>query len=223
MAKAQASRPDALDRCGIPARASFERLYVLARPTEPTGAAETVQTGLHAKIYVWDRRRRTRIAIGSSNATSAALEGRNIEVVLEFDCTAAMKGGVKSLLETTQLSKVLMEYGPRQPTETPDPTIDTRLARRLLIDGISCLKCTASAEGYLVALQPTGPIDAAVARDLLDLRFWPATCDATVHAPCLDALLQGRPPRILGLSRSKKLPGSLASRPARRAARRPSR
>lgn len=196
------SRPDALDRCAIPAKSSFENLYVLARPVEQTNVSGNLEAGLHAKVYVWDQGRRTRIALGSANATSAALDGRNVEVVLDMDCTAAIKGGVKALIEVTQLSKVLTEYEPQQSTETQKVPGDTRRSRRLLIDAVSCLRCTASPEGYLVALQPSGRLDASVGSELMSLRFWPATCDAGLNAPCLDALLRGEPapyPRRLGL------------------------
>lgn len=196
------SRPDALDRCAVPAKSSFESLYVLSRPVEQTNVFQNLEVGLHAKIYVWDHGRRSRIALGSANATSPALDGRNIEVLLDMDCTAAIKGGVKAVVEATQLSKVLTEYEPQESIETQEVRIDTRRSRRFLIDTVSCLRCTASPEGYLIALEPTRPLDASVASELMSLRFWPVTCDADLNAPCLDALLRGEPapyPKHLGL------------------------
>lgn len=198
------SRPDTLEAVAASAKTSFERLYVLASPVEITTARENLETGLHAKIYAWDVGRRTRIAIGSANATSPALNGRNIEVILDLDCTAALKGGVKALLEATQLSKVVIEYQPLQTADGAEQLQDTRLARRLLIDIGLSLHCTATSEGFAVALHPSAPLAPSVGLELLNLRFWPTTSAADFQAPCLNALLQGKPapyPEILNLGR----------------------
>jgi hypothetical protein len=197
------SRPEAFDGIATVAKSSFERQYVLARPAESADTPGNSEAGLHAKIYVWDHGRRTRIAIGSANATSSALDGHNVEMVLDMDCTAAVKGGVKALLEATRLSKVVVEYEPQKSAEPQEGLPDTRRSRRLLIDSGLSLKCTATPDGVAIALQPSTPLHASMGRELLDLRFWPATCAANIQAPCLDALMQGEPapyPELLTLS-----------------------
>jgi hypothetical protein len=187
------SRPDAMDGIATVAKSSFERLYVLAHPAEAADTLGNSGAGLHAKIYVWDQGRRTRIAIGSANATSPALNGNNVEVVLDMDCTAAVKGGVKALLEATQLSKVVVEYEPQQAADPAEQLPDTRHSRRLLIDAGLSLNCTATPDGVAIVLQPSAPLDASVGHELLDLRFWPTTCAANLQAPCLNALMRGEP------------------------------
>jgi hypothetical protein len=204
------SRPDAMDGIAAVAKSSFECLYVLARPAEAANTLGNSEAGLHAKIYVWDQGRRTRMAIGSANATSPALNGHNVEVVLDMDCTAAVKGGVKALLEATKLSKVVVEYEPQQTVDPAEQLPDTRHSRRRLIDTGLSLNCTATPDGVAIVLQPSVPLDASVGHELLDLRFWPTTCAASLQAPCLDALMRGEPAPYPGLLNLAQITGFIS-------------
>src|SRR5690606_38146307 len=57
----------------------------------PGNAADGPLRGLHAKLYVGDCGRKSRIWIGSANATEAALT-RNIEFLVELEGRAARTG-----------------------------------------------------------------------------------------------------------------------------------
>ena len=86
----------------------------------------------------------------------------NVEVILDMDCTTAVKGGVKALLEATQLSKVVVEYEPQQTADPAERLPDTRYSRCRLIDTGLSLKCTKMPVGVAIALQPSTPLDASV-------------------------------------------------------------
>jgi hypothetical protein len=198
------SRPTALDTAGDRVRADFADLFVLAaEPTlEPSGrdttSRSTVMTtqdaALHAKLFIWDKGRRTRLALGSANATTPALGGANVEFMVEFDCTKAVRGGVRNFLESTELAKVLEPYRPNR-AATPDPaeSNDTRAARRALLDAKLLLRCTPGSDGVMLELVPAQPVAASIAARLPNLRFWPATLPRGHATPCLEALCAGVP------------------------------
>lgn len=196
------SRPESLDAVAA-SGGLFEKTCILAAPDE-AGDTPVPEGGIHAKVYIWDQGRRTRIAVGSANATTPALDGTNVEIMAEFDCTAALKdggvAGVVGLVEDPKLSAVLMDY-------TPDPAQaaaagtrrDTRLGRRHLIDAGLSVKCRLLPDGTVaLALQAGKRLDPSVAQILPGLRFWPVTRTAADGAACLDALAASQPAPFSG-------------------------
>lgn len=187
------SLPEALDEVSRSGDLGFERVCVLGSPDQGGAAEKTPAiSGLHAKVYVWDNGRRTRVALGSANATTAALEGRNVEVMAEFDCTAALKGGAGALLDG-ELSIVLADYAPTPTARAEEPARDTRRARRALAGAGLVLRCNQAEAGTVdVVLVSDQPLDPGVARAYPALRFWPVTVTAEQAAPCIDALVDGK-------------------------------
>lgn len=195
------SRPDALDRTWGAAVAHYERRCVLAAPALEDAAPPGE---LHAKIYAWDRGRRSGVAVGSMNATNPALNGSNVEFMAELDCTARLGGaGVGALVDRGEFAAMLEEYAPPAGQEVSDEPPDDRAARRALWGCDLFLSCEASDDGWRVALDAERPLPAALAGQFPKLSFWPATLARAEAAHCLAALLGGRPaafPRPLTLS-----------------------
>ena len=82
------SRPESIDEVGADGLAQFEQVYVMSAEAE-VGEAETEDDiaetlrGLHAKFFVFEHRAKSRVLIGSPNATTAAFE-TNVEVACEL-------------------------------------------------------------------------------------------------------------------------------------------
>ncbi|PWC39113.1 phospholipase D family protein [Azospirillum sp. TSO35-2] len=189
------SRPDSLDAVGATCGDAFERTCVLAAPEETGDAPPLPGGGIHAKIYVWDERRRSRIAVGSANATVPALDGTNVEVMAEFDCTAALTSGVMGMVQDPNLSTVLMDYEP-DPAQAAAAGAgrDTRIGRRQLIDAGLTVVCHVQPDDTVaLALCASKRLAPSVSICLPDLRFWPVTRTVADGTACLDALMDGRP------------------------------
>jgi hypothetical protein len=196
------SRKDMLDQVFDATHGNFRECYVLGTPSANDEDSAGPTGGLHAKIYVWDSNRRTRIAVGSANATLPGLDGRNVEFLADFDCTSSVRGGVRKLLDVTDLSKVLQRYEPEEMIKVDPASLhDSRPARRLLADAQLRLRCTETPDGIAIELVCAKPLDPAVASGLPGLRFWPATMPRERAARCGDALIRGEAVRFESLLR----------------------
>ena len=82
----------------------FRYAYVLHDAAETEDGedhpGDSSEIGLHAKIYMYQIGKRTHIALGSANATDAALiAGRNIEILAELAGPTNRVGAVKRLFD----------------------------------------------------------------------------------------------------------------------------
>ena len=192
------SRADELDRCWGEAVTTFDRRLVLDPPPDVEGAPPGQ---LHAKIYAWDRGNRRGLAIGSMNATSAALSGRNVEFMAVFDATATLPDGAASILDT--LAPVLVDHAPPGASDATEPEPDDRPARRALSALDLRLVCEREDGGWRVSLCAPSPLSAAAQTALAGLTFRPATLPADQASGCFDDLVAGQRsefPSRLGLA-----------------------
>lgn len=97
------SRPEALDQIPATTLGTFESLYQISPAANPEDADETGNTpthaplvGLHAKLYIADAGKNTRLWTGSANATDAAFD-RNVEFLVEL-IGSKQKFGIDTLL-----------------------------------------------------------------------------------------------------------------------------
>ncbi|MCK1513074.1 hypothetical protein IVB22_10925 [Bradyrhizobium sp. 190] len=190
------SRPDALERCWETVSDRSERQMVLAPPGEPTEGSRT--KGLHAKLLIWESRSRIRLAIGSMNATSAAINGRNVEFMVSFDCTEAIgEGAIDALLERRSMGSVLEDFEPAKRSEPlPDP-FDDRAARAYLLAAQLHLECSLAESGWELCLTPRAA-HADIESLLPGLRFRPATLASIRSGPCGASLAAGEPAKLPG-------------------------
>lgn len=178
------SRADALDRCWGEAVTGFERQLVLDPPPD----VEDAPSGqLHAKIYAWDRGDRSGLAIGSMNATTAALSGRNLEFMAVFDATAALPEGAASILTT--LAPVLVDHSPPEEDDVKEADTDDRPARRALSALDLRLLCEPEEDGWRLVLTAPSPLSAGARTALTGLTFRPATLPADQASDCFEDLI----------------------------------
>lgn len=190
------SRADALDRCWGAAVTAFDRQLVLAPPPDVEGAPPGQ---LHAKIYAWDRGDRSGLAIGSMNATTAALSGRNLEFMAVFDATAVLSDGAASILSI--VAPVLIDHSPPEEGAVPEPDPDDRPARRALSALDLRLLCEPEEEdGWRLVLSAPTPLSPAAWTALKGLTFRPATLPADQASECFENLATRQssvfPPRL---------------------------
>ena len=186
------SRADALDRCWAAARDGFARQTVLVPPDDP--ALPQKGGELHAKALVWQTRGRVRLAEGSMNATSAAMGGRNVEFMASFDCTHALgDAGIEALLDRQSLGAVLEDFEPPEPVDEKPTPFDDRPSRAALWDAKPYIACTASDDGWRIALAADGAVDPALPALLPGLRYRPATLSSNLTIGCGSALVAGEP------------------------------
>lgn len=186
------SRADALDQCWAAARDGFARQTVLAAPDDPALPEKAGE--LHGKALIWQTGTRARMALGSMNATSAAMGGRNVEFMVSFDCTRALgDSGIEALLDRHCLGAVLEDFEPSEPVDEKPAPFDDRPARAALWDAKLHIACTTSDNDWRIALKADGKIDPALPTLLPALRFRPATLSSNRTACCGPALVAGEP------------------------------
>lgn len=96
------------------------------------GGPPSLLGGLHAKVYVVDVGHRARIFVGSSNATTAGLNGRNVEFVIEMEGKANTYGVERFLGPDAAFATILEPYTPTGSQSVPDEeTVGRRLENLL--------------------------------------------------------------------------------------------
>jgi hypothetical protein len=185
------SRADALEQCWAAARDGFARQAVLAAPE--TGGE------LHGKALIWQTGTRVQMAVGSMNATGAAMDGRNVEFMVSFDCTRALsKAGIEALFDRRTFGGVLEDFEPANPVDEKPLVFDDRPARAALWDAKLRISCEATDGGWRIALVAEGNVDPALLTLLPNLRFRPATLSANRSAKCGTSLVAGEPAAFPG-------------------------
>lgn len=109
---------------------AFEYQFVLNENTEAVEQSEnpdypSALTGLHAKAYVYRRGWYTSLALGSANATNAALvNGSNVEILAELTGRRSKVGKPEDILSPEGLGDVLVPY--ERPVEVDEEKISKR-------------------------------------------------------------------------------------------------
>lgn len=112
-------RPDQLACVADETLDRFRRVMVLDELAETEDGEEVraeEQQGLHAKIFIQETGRRSRLTLGSGNATSAALLTKsrgpttNVEVFATLDGTIARLGGIDAILGEAGFGRLTREF-----------------------------------------------------------------------------------------------------------------
>jgi hypothetical protein len=182
------SRAEELDALGNLAQQSFPRRLTLREAAETEDGEDLseeseVLQGLHAKVYIGQNGWNTTIALGSANATSAALDGRNVELIAEVTGKRSKIGGIDAIFSDEHLGKLLENYLPQEPQAEDDAILlaEQRLeaAKAALIAADIRLLCTGDGDQRKLVLKPGGPI----ALDGIDtLKAWPVSLKADLAA-----------------------------------------
>jgi hypothetical protein len=162
----------------------FAQAYVLhdAAETEDGEDADTqsVEVGLHAKVYVFEAGKRTHLVLGSANATNAALlAGRNVELLAELAGPRRRAGRVRELLDPGHeggLGALLVPWRHESADEVNAErrAIEQRLekARTVLLAAEPALCCKKDGDGWLLELSATRAVDWS---GIDSTRAWPVT------------------------------------------------
>lgn len=186
-ASALITRPEAFAALSVESRALFGRNLALDEAAE-TEDGEDVEadgghdtSGLHAKVYIFEKGWDTHVVLGSANATNAALlAATNIEVLAEIVGKRSRVGGVEHLLAADGLGEVLVELP--EPDEDAEGDPDQQAAedaleqaRDMLAGADLRIRCTMAVpgedQGWSVVL--SGTIGALTG--IATARAWPIT------------------------------------------------
>lgn len=124
--------------------------------------------GLHAKMYVVERANQAALFIGSANATSAGLFGRNVEFLVEFRGGRKALGIDRFLDDKSGLGSLMEEY-PAQGGQTrpADDEVIRGLERALRSIAESIFTSTVTAAGG--RFTQTVHVDAELSSDMADV------------------------------------------------------
>lgn len=170
------SMPAELQRQGA-ALDAFASVHALTEDAETEDGEEVADRdqlhGLHAKLYVYKKGWRVRVAIGSANATPRALDGGNVEVMAVLEGSAARVGRPEEFLHAEKgIGDLLTPWDATQTADVEQPDgsagLDALRARLASAD----LHLRYDAETKTLALHTDGPIDLSEADDVV---CWPTT------------------------------------------------
>lgn len=195
------SRPDQLACVDAGTLDAFQQVAVLDEMAEREDGEEAKAgelQGLHAKIFVQETGWRTRLTLGSGNATSPALvTGKNVEVFATLEGLSSRLGGINSMLGVAGFGRLTRPFE-RGEVAPPDPAkvAASRVlleARRALARGGLRLRCEAAEDGadrhWRLRLVP--PAAGLPLPGLGRVRVWPITRGEGHGRDALDALRAG--------------------------------
>lgn len=187
------SRSDWVDTLDDATLDRFDQVFILHEAAETEDGEDVVPTrgldeaacggvelGLHAKAYLFEVERRLHVALGSANATDAALlHGNNVEFMVELSGPVKPLGSPRQLLqgETEGTLGALLTPYRRPGSPIPDTgtrTLERRLdeVRRAIVKTELRVACEAAGDTWRLKLVPGG----TVALGPVDrLRCWPVT------------------------------------------------
>lgn len=135
-------------------------------------------TGLHAKVYVFEKGWDCEIVMGSANATNAALKvEKNIEVLVSLKGKKSKVGGIDELLGADGLGEYLVDF---DTTKESEPDADRRAAedsieraRSLISEVALSIECSPGSKDGLWALVLSGKIPSL--EGIISASAWPIT------------------------------------------------
>lgn len=178
------TRPETWLTLDAKVRDRFQRRLILHEAAETEDGEENSApdgadtNGLHAKVYLFERGERLELAIGSANATNAALiAASNIEILAQLRGPTKGVGGIDSVLGSEGLGEVLCDalLSDDVKEQESDETVAEQVledARKSLTQAELRLDCLSGEEGvWSLRLRGAGARPDGVS----SARFWPIT------------------------------------------------
>ena len=174
------SRAEELDRVPAETLDRFERVYTLHEAAETEDGEDLSdglrEAGLHAKLFLAEKDNRTRLYLGSANATDAAIRGRNnVEFMVELHDWNSKHHDITTFLEPDGFGDLLTEYvrGAVEVDEEAEP-LEARLegARTVLQRAELSLVCGRADDGWALDLEALAPL--ALPHGV-EARAWPVS------------------------------------------------
>lgn len=148
-----------------------------AEDPEASNELLEVMTGLHAKAYALKRGWDTHLFVGSANATTAGMEGANVEILAELVGRWSQVGRPSTLLDDSGFIEILDSY--EAPEEIPESSEEEKAAeaglnatRKALIDADLRVRCREDEGQWKMVLEPSRELRWGA---LKDVRVWPIT------------------------------------------------
>ena len=193
------SRREALLTISQDALWPFEKVYAFrsALEHEPEDTDETLPllAGLHAKVFVIDDGWNARVAVGSANATAAALgrQSRNVEFMVELQGRKS-RFGIDALLrgnrdgEAGTFGSLIEEFDVCEAGEVTEDEPQVRLDRLLdlAVQSLARLDIGGTvieSEGGRYSIRLALPVMPDLGPAVTEVRCWPATLSATRGEP----------------------------------------
>ncbi len=191
------SREDELATLSEDTLSRFGRIDILDDLAE-TGEGEDVSandslqtaTGLHAKVFVTERKATTLITVGSGNATTSALmSGRNVEVFATLSGPTERIGSVEDQFSLAKLGRFLRTYEPRPlRVDAPVQAAEKRVEAGVMALSASKLTIRCRRNDDVVGL--TLSAENLRLPDGLDIQVWPLVAGPN-HAVDAGSLSEG--------------------------------
>jgi hypothetical protein len=182
----------------------FKDAYVLHDAAETEDGEDDIarshEIGLHAKAYMYQVDQTTYLAVGSANATDAALVARNnVEILAELSGPTYKIGSVLNFLSKDQdagLGQYLVPWTPADAVETDVAAKENEKklerAREALLAAELTLHCRKEDDAWQLDLESTGAIELPAIKRV---QTWPVTIGADRAVDAI-ALATGSPVRL---------------------------
>ena len=219
------SRTEELDNIQSETIDKFEKCLHLDEAVEFTDGEDPEQekgisaTGLHAKAFIFETGpagRKTRLVVGSANATNAALKKyRNVELLVELSGPSGKVGGIDQLLGEDGLGEYLTPYTAGEVNEADierkEAEDQLEKVRNEFASADLTLYCEQVIESNEWQLTLLGDISSI--QSLSEVRVWPITVNVehSVSLITSDRMYKdGKPGVVLGNFSLASITGLLA-------------
>lgn len=196
------SRPEELDQIPSQTLAQFGRVAVLHEAAQSDDGDDdeaskaNMLRGLHAKLYIAKRGWNTHVYVGSANASSAAFEGRNVELLVELvgKTSAIANKGIDGFLSDAGMGGLLVDYVVKERDVDPDLAAIESAREKLRqvaawMEEHGALVRFATESGWCT---PTLEVDVSEAFEgVASLRAWLVTTDSVTSSADALPLLRG--------------------------------
>ena len=195
-ADALISRPESLSALQKDTLELFTQCLHLdeaGEPEEDDATWQSLATGLHAKVYLFETRHRsdyTHVIMGSANATNAALNAaKNIEILVGLVGRKRKVGGIDALLGADGLGEYLVDFDTTREAETDalrqQAEAAVEKARSRLSAVVLSIKCNPGPKDGLWTLMLTGELPSL--EGIINACAWPITVIQDLAANILDS------------------------------------
>lgn len=186
----------------------YEHVMVLhdsATSDDADASPPTALEGLHAKIYVAETGWRTAITVGSGNATSAGLKGKNVEVFATLTGKRSKVGSVAENLGNEGFGKLARPFLPGEvaPVDTSIRAGEERLreTHRAVCGARMQLHCAptlgAGTNTWQLSLVPKAPLKLPHSATV---DAWPITVSDSHAQAVVESLVAGQPVVLASLA-----------------------
>ena len=196
------SRATELSSLSYHALQTFNEVHVLDEFAEPDDSDDEAQgspddhrvEGLHAKLFITEQEGRTRLLLGSGNATNPVWcpPHSNIEFFAALDGDTEAVGGLDRFFGADGFGRFLVPFDMSHQEDDEDSTAERLLedARHRLARADFKLRCHQRDGDWFITVAPHGPL---ALPGIERIRAWPATRSPDASGRRATSLMDGEP------------------------------